>query len=82
MINKMDKFYQIYHYFGHFIILLWFLLLNVYLFVTAPQIDEKNNVIQRLERQLNFQENELKVYKDAFDFQTDSINILNEKLNN
>lgn len=78
----MDKFYQIYHYFGHFIILLWFLLLNVYLFVTAPQIDEKNKVIEHLERQLNFQGNELKVYKDAFDFQTDSINILNEELNN
>ena len=69
---------------GHFIVLLWFLLLNVYLFVTAPQISEKNNVIERLKRQLESQSNDLKSYKDAldsFDFQTDSIEKLKEKLN-
>lgn len=69
---------------GHFIVLLWFLLLNVYLFVTAPQMGEKNKIIERLQRQLESQSNHLKSYKDAldsFDFQTDSIESLKEKLN-
>lgn len=69
---------------GQFIVLLWFLLLNVYLFVTAPQMDEKNEIIERLQRQLKSQSNDLKSYKDAlnsFDFQTDGIESLKEKLN-
>lgn len=69
---------------GHFIVLLWFLLLNVYLFVTAPQMGEKNRIIERLQRQLESQSNHLNSYKDAldsFDFRTDSIASLKEKLN-